>query len=36
VAKGLKQRGHEFAPGQITGATEQDKIKAHRKIFEVT
>ena len=29
VAKGLKQGGHEFAPHQVTGATEKNKIKSH-------
>ena len=31
MAKRLKQRGHEFAPGQIACATEEDEIEAHEK-----
>ena len=29
VAEGLEQRGHQLAPGEIAGAAEQDKVKAH-------
>jgi hypothetical protein len=29
VSKGLKQRGHEFAPDQITRAAEENQIKSH-------
>jgi hypothetical protein len=31
VAKGLKQRGHEFAPSQIASAAKQNQVKAHGK-----
>ena len=29
VAVRLEQRGHQFAPGQVAGATEQDEIERH-------
>ena len=29
MAKRLKQRRHELAPGEVAGSTKQDKIKAH-------
>ena len=31
MAKGLKQGGHQFAPGQVASATKQNKIKTHRQ-----
>jgi hypothetical protein len=30
MAKGLKQRGHQLAPGQVAGATKQNKVKTHK------
>ena len=29
VAEGLKQRGHQFAPGQIAGATKKNEVETH-------
>ena len=29
MAKGLKERGHELAPGQIAGSAKQDEVKTH-------
>jgi hypothetical protein len=29
MAKGLEQRGHQLAPGQVAGAAKQDKIEGH-------
>ena len=32
VAKGLEQRGHQLAPGQVAGAAEEDEVEAHGSI----
>ena len=29
MPKGLKQCGHELAPGKVAGAAEQDEVKTH-------
>ena len=29
VAEGLEQGGHQLAPGQVAGASKQDKVKTH-------
>jgi hypothetical protein len=31
MAKGLKQGGHQLAPGQVAGAAKHDKIEAHEQ-----
>jgi hypothetical protein len=31
VFEGLKQRGHQLAPGQVAGAAKEDKVKTHVK-----
>ena len=31
MAEGLEQSGHEFAPGQVAGTAEENKIEAHNR-----